>query len=159
MSTSSRFRNLGAALAGLLSGFSGLGGPASAHGQSVTPAEAPSEWVAYAQTATQSITRWLEEDSEAAIAFRAYLNQTRAADDQPARPLVLKVWIEANGRISRLGFAPFAHEAANAGLRGLLVGRSLAAPPSGMLLPLRLSVQTEAQAPPEPAADGEAAAR
>lgn len=146
--TASRFRRITGALAGLASGLVGLGGAAAAQPQSVAPSEAPVAWVQYAEIATRSITGWLEEDSEPATAFRAYLHQTRPAEDQPTPPLVLKVWIKPDGRVDRIDFTPFADEPTNANLRATIVGRSLAsAPPRGMLLPLRLAIQLEVGQP------------
>ena len=151
MTVSSRFRRLAGAFAGFAGGLVGLGGAAAAQPQSVTPSEAPVAWVRYAESVTQSITIWLEEDSQPATAFRAYLHQTRPAEDQPTPPLVLKVWINPDGRVDRIDFTPFADEPANADLRAAIVGRDLsAAPPRGMLLPLRLAIQLEASQP-EPA--------
>ena len=110
----------------------------------------------YAETATQSITAWLEEDSEPATAFRAYLHQTRPAEDQPTPPLVLKVWIKPDGRVDRIDFTPLADESANANLRAAIVGRTLgSAPPRGMLLPLRLAIQLEAGEPAPVVSTGE----
>ncbi|MEG3086710.1 hypothetical protein [Sphingomonas sp. PB4P5] len=148
----SRFRRLTGVLGGLASGLVGLGGAAAAQPQSVAPSEAPIAWVRYAETATRSVTTWLEEDSEPATAFRAYLHQTRPAEDQPSPPLVLKVWIKRDGRVDRIGFTPFADQSANASLLTSIVGRTLpSAPPRGMLLPLRLAIQLE-PAQPAPAA-------
>jgi hypothetical protein len=137
----SNFRRFAGALAGLAGGLVGLGGVAAAQPQSVSPSEAPAEWVRYAEVTTQTITRWLAEDNEAATALRAYLHQTRAVDNQPAPPLVLKIWMKPEGQIDRIGFTPFAHETANADLRTVIVGRTLEAPPRDMLLPLRLAIQ------------------
>lgn len=146
MTVSYQLRRLAGALAGVASSLVTLGGAAAAQPQSISPSEAPIEWVHYAETASQSITNWLEEDSEPATAFRAYLHQTRPAEDQPTLSLMLKLWIGAGGRIDRIDFTPFANEPTNVSLRAALVGRNLAsAPPRGMLLPLRLAIQLEAR--------------
>lgn len=136
-----------AALAG-----AGLASTSPVAGQSVSPSVAPVEWVRYAEAATLNVNGWLEEDGQAATAFRAYLDRTRSADDQPTTTLVLKVWIDPVGRIERLEFTPFAHEQANADLRAAIVGRRLpSAPPRDMLLPLRIGIQLESA--PQPAQD------
>lgn len=116
---------------------------APAAAQTVAPSAAPVEWVRYAESATTTISGWLEEDGEAATRLRAYLHETRPVADQPTPPLLLKVWIAPDGGVERVEFTPFAHEAANADLRSAIVGRRLAPPPRDILLPLRLSVQLE----------------
>jgi hypothetical protein len=64
----------------------GLAATAPVSAQSVAPLAAPAEWVAYATTATQTITGWLGADGETAIRFRAYLDGTRSSTDQPTPP-------------------------------------------------------------------------
>ncbi|MFK0298763.1 hypothetical protein ACIQTU_06045 [Brevundimonas sp. NPDC090276] len=129
---------------GLAAAF-GFAAPVQA--QSLSPEAAPVAWVAYAEAATQAVTAWLEEDNEAASSFRHYLHQTRPAADRHTPPLVLKLWIDAQGRITRIDFAPFAHAETDAALRSAVSGRRLARPPSGMLQPLRLSVQLDPVVP------------
>lgn len=129
-----------------------ISGPATA--QSVTPEAAPAEWLRYAEIATRTITGWLEAESEAGVRLRAYLDATRPSPDQPTAPLLLRIWIDGEGRVSRIEHTPFAHAEANADMRGLIAGRSLpATPPRDMLLPLRILIQL----PPVPAEAGNAA--
>ncbi|MGI9362625.1 MAG: hypothetical protein ACR2O7_13840 [Parasphingorhabdus sp.] len=119
------------------------GGPVAA--QSISPAQAPAEWVAYAQSATASITAWLEADSETAQRLRTYLDATRLAPDQPTAMLVLKIWVDGDGRVSRIDYPPFAHADANSDLRSLIVGQYLpGTPPKDILLPMRIAVQLDA---------------
>lgn len=133
-----------------------VGGAAAASApvvaQSVAPEEAPSEWLAYAETATQTVTGWLQATSEQATRLRVYLDATRPAPDQPTTPVLLKIWIDAGGVVSRIDNAPFAHAEANADIRALIVGQKLpASPPRNMLLPLRVLIQL----PPAPPSPGE----
>lgn len=115
--------------------------------QSVAPSAAPVEWVRYAEFATTTITGWLEADSDPAIRLRAYLDATRPAPDRATAPLVIKVWIERDGKVSRIDYPAFAHAEANADMQALIVGQQLsAAPPHDMLLPLRIAVQLDAPA-------------
>ena len=119
--------------------------------QTVAPDQAPAAWMRYAEAATQSITAWLQAESEAGIGLRSYLDATRPAPDQPTAPLLLKVWIDAEGTVSRIDHPAFAYAQANADLRGLIVGQRLpAAPPKHMLLPLRIMIQL----PPVPVPGG-----
>lgn len=139
-------RTLLARWVGALAGF-GLvvaGSPAAAQSTTASP---PAEWVAYAERATSTIGSWLQGEDETAQRLRAYLEQTRPAPDQSSPPLVLKVWVDPIGTVSRIDFTPFAHPEPNADLRALIVGRRLAgSPPRDMLLPLRLAVEI---APPQ----------
>lgn len=116
-----------------------------AQAQAVDAANAPVEWVRYAQDATLAVTGLLESDSETATRLRAYLDATRAAPDQPTAPLILKLWVDGRGSVSRIDFAPFAHPEPNADLKSLIVGQAVAgAPPKDMLLPLRILIQLPA---------------
>jgi len=142
-----RFARLAWKLASAL-GLSTALAASPAAAQSLSPEQAPAEWVRYAEYATKTITTWLEAPSEAAIRLRAYLDATRSAPDQPTAPLMLKIWIDKDGTVSRIEHAPFAHDEANADLRALIVGGELdVSPPEDMLLPLRILVQL----PPAPA--------
>lgn len=116
--------------------------------QSVVPSAAPAEWVRYAEAATASITGWLQGDDEPAVRVRAYLDRTRPSPDQATAPLRIKIWVAADGTVSRIDFPPFAHAEPNADLRGLIVGRRLpGTPPKDMLLPLRLVIQLDGPTP------------
>lgn len=133
----------------------GLGlasGATAAPPQSVSPEAAPPAWVTYADRVNREVAGWLGGEDEAALRLRAYLDVTRPATDQSSPPLTLRLWIDAGGIIERVEFTPFAHEAANDDLRGLLVARTIGAPPpKGMLLPLRLAVRLD---PPPPELEG-----
>ena len=132
-------------LAAMVALIPGVGAAGEATPQSMTPSEAPAAWVAYAEAVTTTLSDWLGEDGEAATRLRAYLQAARPAEDQPTPPLLLKVWIDRQGVVERLEFAPFAHEEANADLRTVVVGRRLAAPPPEMLLPLRIAIEITAE--------------
>lgn len=120
-----------------------LGLTAEAQAQSLTPEAAPTAWVAYAEAVTRTVTAWLEEEREAASSVRRYLHQTRPAADESTPPLVLKLWIDPDGLISRIEVSPFVQAETDAALRSAVDGRRLARPPSDMLQPLRLSVQLD----------------
>ncbi|MET4896568.1 hypothetical protein RN629_05255 [Sphingomonadaceae bacterium jetA1] len=142
-------------LARWVTAFAGAGlvAAAPANGRVVDPATAPVEWVHYAQGATAVVMRLLKADNEVAVRLRAYLDQTRPAPGEPTAPLVLKLWIDRDGAVSRVDFTPFVHPEPNADLRSLIVGQKLdGAPPRNMLLPLRIAVQLAAASAelPEP---------
>jgi len=150
MSRRSNRGSLAKRLCRWLAVIAGAGAAASAPvaAQSVSPSAAPAEWVRYAETASAAVNTWLQAESEPAQRLRAYLDATRPAPDQPTAPLVVKLWIDGDGTVSRIDFPPFAHAEANADLRGLIVGQRLAnSPPKDMLLPLRIAVQLDAPAP------------
>lgn len=151
MNSSTSRRSWFARLAWKLASAIGIGAaaaPAPAFAQSVSPQEAPAEWLAYASYATTTITKWLEVTSETGARLRAYLDATRPSLDQPTAPLLIKVWIDANGMVSRIDYAPFAHAEANADIKTLIVGGQLgASPPEDILLPLRIVLQLPAQMP------------
>lgn len=135
--------------AGRLLAALGLAGAASAaaHAASlpqeppVAPAEAPAAWISFAETATRSVSAWLEDDSAASVAVRTYLGEAEAEAGE-SRPLELKLWISADGQVSRIDFAPFAHAEANQAMTDALVGRTLPTPPpADMRQPLRIAVQ------------------
>ena len=122
--------------------------------QTMAPEQAPVEWLHYAEGATQAVTGWLRADSDTGKRLRADLDAARPTPDQPTAPLVIKLWIDGEGSVSRIDFPPFAQTQANADLRALIVGQRLpGTPPKDMLLPLRIKVQLDAPATPpvEPA--------
>lgn len=133
----------------LLHGLAALAGAsltsaAPAAAQTTPPSAAPIAWVRYAEGATATITTWLQADDEAAARFRAYLDGTRPAPGQATLPLMLRIWIAADGTVSRVEFAPFADAQADADLRGLIAGRKLAGrPPKDMRQPVRLAIQLD----------------
>ena len=131
----------------LLAGL-GLAGAASGAAHAVmpqeapvAPTEAPAAWIAFAETATRSVSAWLEDNSAASVAVRTYLGEAEATAGE-SRPLELRMWISADGRVSRIAFAPIAHAEANQAMTDALVGRTLPTPPpADMRQPLRIAVQ------------------
>lgn len=138
--------------AGLVAAMLGAGtASAGAPAQAVSPAAAPAEWVRYAESVTASVKQWLQADDEAALRLRAHLDTTRPVPGQPTVPLEIKLWIAADGVVTRIAHAGLGAAQADADLQGLLVGRQLPdRPPEKMLLPLRVRIQLE---PPASASD------
>lgn len=129
-----------------------VAGPAA--GRPISPEQAPAEWVAYARGATQAITAWLNAEAPPAPRVRAVLQAARPAPDQPAPPLVVKVWVGRNGAITRVEFAPLADPQADRDLHALLVGRRLSPPPRRMRQPMRLALKLEPRREPPPPSTG-----
>ncbi|WP_323120588.1 hypothetical protein [Burkholderia alba] len=131
---------LGAALCALASG--GLW----AKPEAVAADEAPQAWVAYAQRVSQRFQDSLEGSGEAAQRFHAFFEQRAASEAQGAAVppiLSVKTWVNAQGQITRVEFAPLGSDAADADLRALLLGQRIGAPPPrGMRQPVvvRLSL-------------------
>jgi hypothetical protein len=140
-------------LAGLiaLAGFPALAQPAQS-GKAVSPEEAPQAWVAYAESATRAIGAWLSAETPPAPRIRAVIDAGRTAPDQPAPPLVLKLWIGRDGAIERVEFTPLSDAQADQDLHAMLVGRRLAPPPKGMRLPLRIGFELKPAPQGAPAA-------
>lgn len=139
----SRFRHAITVLAATL----GLGVAPLAVGREITADQAPAAWVAYATDATQTIGGWLNAETPPAPRVRAVLEASRPAPDQPTPPLVVKLWIDEQGMITRAEFPPLSDEQADEDLHVLLVGRRLTPPPRRMRLPMRIALQL----PPRPA--------
>lgn len=141
-------------LAATLAAALGLSMSASvALAQNVSPEAAPREWVAYAETVNGKVAEWLRSEEAPAVRLRAYVDGTRPAADKSSPPIVLQLWIDTKGVVTRVEFQPFAHDTPNSDLRGLLVGRKVGdRPPRRMLLPLLLAVQLDPAPEPAPSA-------
>jgi hypothetical protein len=109
--------------------------------QSVPLEKAPAVWIAYAKDATIVITGLLNGNWPPAPRMRQEMIKLRPQSDQPPPPLVLSLWVAPAGAISKVEAQSSGNAQAYADLRTLLLGRSLGAPPKGMLLPMRLAVQ------------------
>lgn len=127
--------------------------PGLAGAREISPDQAPAAWVAYAMSVSQTVTAWLNAETPPAPRVRAVLEATRAAPDQPTPPVVLKLWIDGQGNISRADCPSLGDATADADLQTLLVGHRLAPPPRHMLLPIRIALQL----PPRPPGPGSAA--
>jgi hypothetical protein len=129
----------------------GLGVRPGAAAPILNPEQAPAAWVAYAQGATQAIAGWLNADTPPAPDLKAALEAVRPMDDPSAPPLVVKIWVDKAGAISRIDFASLGDAEADQGLRSLLLGRPLGSPPKGMRLPMGIALGIAS--PPAPDQD------
>ncbi len=136
-------RSLVARLALTLGLGVGLHGQAMAAGP-MSVEQAPPAWLAYAKDATVSVTGWLNGDSPPAPTVREALAKLHPDSNQPPPTLILSLWVSPAGAISRVEAKPTGNALADAYLRTVLLGRTLTAPPKGMLLPMRLGIQLAA---------------
>jgi hypothetical protein len=135
----------------------GVGGAAMAVAASAQPAphipaaSAPAAWIAYAGQVNDQLQVWLADGSQPAKRLGAYLaGLTPSGSDQVAT-IPVKVWIDADGTVSKVDFPPFADVQANADLTALIQGRRVpAAPPPGLLLPIRLNLKIAPAPAPAP---------
>lgn len=124
---------------GLASGASAMAAPSTAQVEGmVAPSQAPAAWVAYAETVAETVSTWLETDNQPATAARAYIGAREASPDEP---LIVKIWIDPEGRLSRLDVSSQKDAAATPLMREALIGRILTnAPPPEMRQPLHISL-------------------
>lgn len=117
--------------------------------RSVAPEAAPAAWVAYAGRVNAKVTAWLTGSEDAAVRLKASIDASRPSADRSSAPLVLRLWIDRKGTITRVDFTPFENEQANTDLRSLVVGRTIGAvPPKGMLQPIVLTIEVDPAPPP-----------
>jgi hypothetical protein len=119
----------------------GLAAAVPAAGAPIAPPAAPRSWVRYAETARVTIAQWLESADAEATRFR---NQFLVNSPQPSQsaPLILRLWIDDKGQVSRVDFEPFADAGMNRDLRAVIVHRTFGMPPPrGMRQPMNVAVQ------------------
>ncbi|UBB26822.1 hypothetical protein LAG73_07020 [Pseudoxanthomonas japonensis] len=113
----------------------------------------PQHWLAYAQQAGTELQRRLGEDSVPANQLHDWMERS-ASLPQRQDPVVVKLWIAANGRITRSEFTSLGDADADAALESLLQP-PLAQPPADMRQPLVLGLSLRESAEPmEPAGPG-----
>ncbi|MBD9376882.1 hypothetical protein ACTJI2_07465 [Pseudoxanthomonas sp. 22568] len=113
----------------------------------------PQHWLAYAQQAGTELQRRLGEDSVPANQLHDWMERS-ASLPQRQDPVVVKLWIAANGRIIRSEFTSLGDAEADAALESLLQP-PLAQPPADMRQPLVLGLSLRESAEPmEPAGPG-----
>lgn len=106
----------------------------------------PQHWLAYAQQAGTELQRRLGEDSVPANQLHDWMERS-ASQPQRQDPVVVKLWIAANGRISRSEFTSLGDADADAALESLLQA-PLAQPPADMRQPLVLGLSLRESAEP-----------
>jgi hypothetical protein len=127
----------------------GLVGVGLAVSVSPSPASAqsagqpPRNWISYAQLASNQFEAWLSDpDDDTVQRLHAYLQNRMLLEGQPLPPpLVARVWIAADGRVSRVEFPSLGTAQADADLRSLLTAEPLSeTPPPDMRQPMVLQL-------------------
>ena len=107
----------------------------------------PQHWLRYAERVSNQFQSWLDDPlSESVVRLHAWLQERLLREGQaiPPAPLVVRVWIEADGRVERLEFDSLGNAQADADLRSLLTAEPLSAPPpADMPQPLTLQLDLE----------------
>lgn len=104
----------------------------------------PQHWISYATLAGNQLQAALSDPAnEAVVRLHAWMQARMLREGQgaPPAPLVVRLWVAADGRVQRVAFEPLGDEQADADLRALLTAQSLAeAPPRDMLQPMVLQL-------------------
>lgn len=136
------FQRLRGLLAGVL-GASLLGAPTP---QAAAQAAVPQHWISYAQLASNQFQSWLADGSNEAVVRLHNHMQARVlgeAGTMPA-PVIVRVWVAADGQISRLDFDSLGQASADADLRSVLTSQPLSEPPpSDMRQPMVLRLKLD----------------
>ncbi|AEC18804.1 hypothetical protein PT7_0264 [Pusillimonas sp. T7-7] len=125
--------------------FAGLMGAGLVAGAAGVAAQsAPAHWMAYAQLASNQLHDWLS-DAENESATRLYeWGQARLAGQAgTAAPesVVVRLWLDAKGRVERAEFTSLGDMQADADLRQVLTTQPLSEPPpSDMAQPMILQL-------------------
>lgn len=106
----------------------------------------PQHWISYAQMAGNQLEAWLSDPAnDTVVRLHGWMQERLLKDGQPLPPpLVVKVWVAPDGKISRTEFASLGQAQADADLRSLMMTQSLSEPPprdmrQPMVLQLSLS--------------------
>ncbi|GGB95483.1 hypothetical protein GCM10007205_00880 [Oxalicibacterium flavum] len=122
-------------------GLSVSSSPAQAQAPAAQPV--PQHWISYAQMASNQFEAWLgNPDDESVQRLHAWM-QERLLQDGPPVPtsLVVRVWVEPNGRVGRMEFASLGQNQADADLRSIMTAQPLSEPPPpDMRLPMVLQL-------------------
>ncbi|MBB1599040.1 hypothetical protein [Variovorax sp. UMC13] len=126
-------------------GLVGLGLAATgAPVQAQTPV--PQHWISYANMAGNQLQSTLSDPADAVVQRLHAWMQARLLREgaPPPPPLVVRVWVAADGRVERVAFDSLGDAQADADLRALLTAQPLSEPPprdmrQPMVLQLTLS--------------------
>lgn len=103
------------------------------------PSKAPPSWAQFAKLVQYRFETWIEADDEVAKRFRAYVKDRAGKEDGLPPSLVVKAWLNPDGTVERVSFAPLRDAQADTDLRTILTRGNIGeAPPPEMLQPLNL---------------------
>ncbi len=133
------FQEIGAATgllgAGLEAGRSCATAQESAY-RSATAA--PAAWQEYAKDLKSRFQQQLTADNEGAHQIQAYMAKRAGGENAAAATLVVRTWIQSDGKIARIEFDGLDDDDVAVNLRALLTSGDAGASPPDMLQPLRL---------------------
>ena len=100
---------------------------------------APPSWAQFAKLVKYRFEEWISEDEAVANRFRGWLTEHTGKEDGPPATLVVRAWLNPDGTVERIAFAPLKDSRANDDLHTILMrGNVGEAPPPEMLQPLNL---------------------
>lgn len=106
----------------------------------------PQHWISYANLAGNQLQSTLSDPADAVVQrLHAWLQARLLREGAPPPPpLVVRVWVAADGRVERVAFESLGDAQADADLRALLTAQPLSEPPprdmrQPMVLQLTLS--------------------
>lgn len=107
----------------------------------------PQHWASYAQLASSQFQAWLSDPNNEAVVRLHEKMQGRllnSTSSTPREPLVVRVWVAANGKVHRVEFASLGDAQADADLHGVLTAQPLSEPPPrDMRQPMALRLNLE----------------
>ncbi|MGJ7502143.1 YbaB/EbfC family DNA-binding protein [Variovorax sp. ZT5P49] len=145
-----RWGRLRLALGWLGLGLAGAAAPLAAPAQAQRQQQVPPHWIGYANLASSQFQTSLSDPaSETVRRLHAWMQERmlddgRAAATAPPAPVVVRVWVAADGKVERVAFDSLGNAQADRDLRTLLTAQPLAEPPprdmrQPMVLQLTLS--------------------
>jgi len=110
--------------------------------QAVSPAQAPQAWIEFANKLRAAAESAIASKSAATQRLHDGLRNARASDaGKVPSSIVVSIWITSAGTVQRVAFKSIGVAPADDGLRDVLQGVSVGAPPPGMLQPVRLRLK------------------
>ena len=104
-----------------------------------SPDAAPPSWGQFSKLVKYRFEEWMSADEAVANRFRAWLKETSGTANGAPTSIVVKAWLNPDGSVEKVSFAPFKDERANSDLRMVLTrGNVGEAPPPEMLQPINL---------------------
>jgi hypothetical protein len=105
----------------------------------------PDTWQVFARQLQQRFEQQLSGDSDGARRIQDYLTRRGGGADAPALKLVLRAWVLADGKVSRIEVDGIDDAGMRVELRALLMAGGVGAPPPALLQPLHLRLSLRAK--------------